>query len=96
MQLLPGLLRDLKAGMEIISVDANERATFLAELDGNIRFTYERLANLGYLLYVSTDLKNWTLWDVPGNYPDFSASTAQEDQMSVQSRTTSSPTPVEK
>ncbi len=31
-QLLPGLLRDLKAGMEIISVDANERATFLAEL----------------------------------------------------------------
>ena len=31
-RLLPGLLRDLREGMEIISVEDNERATFLAEL----------------------------------------------------------------
>ena len=44
--------------------------------DGMLQLTFPESANRGFLIETSTDLENWSLWDVPGNSPHFMAVTA--------------------
>ena len=41
---------------------------------GTVGVSFQRIANLGFLVETSTNFSNWSVWDVPGNTLWFSAS----------------------
>ena len=45
------------------------------EASGTVAVTFERIANLGFVVETSDDFVNWTVWDVPDNVLCFSAAT---------------------
>jgi hypothetical protein len=46
-----------------------------AVTNGAIELTFPLTANRAVLIETSTDLQSWSLWDVPGNSPQFMATT---------------------
>ena len=56
-----------------------DRFEFATEIvDGELRVSYSRNRNRGYLLEVSRDMSSWEPWDVPGNQLFFGAESAEE------------------
>ena len=58
-------------------------APSLQTAGSNYQLTFPHTANRAFLIETSTDLQAWSLWDVPGNSPDYPATT--------QSRTVTGP-----
>ena len=46
---------------------------FVTTSGGNVTLNFPRVANRRFQVQVSTDLQNWSLWDVPANAPAYSA-----------------------
>ena len=43
----------------------------LTSANGQLELSFTQPANRAALIQTSTDLTNWTLWDVPGNSPSY-------------------------
>jgi len=55
---------------------------FIANAGGQLSLNFTQPANRSAVVETSTDLVNWTLWDVPGNEPTF-PSTSQMRSMAI-------------
>ena len=54
-------------------------AMTLGASNGTLTLSFPEAANRGYTIETSADLQTWTLWDVPGNQPDYPRDDGQDD-----------------